>query len=38
MPHTGIMRFGVNTLIWSISFDSSLVPFEKLKEAGVDGD
>ena len=31
------MRFGVNTLIWSISFDADLVPFEKLKEAGVDG-
>lgn len=31
------MRFGVNTLIWSISFDSSLIPFDALKAAGVDG-
>ena len=31
------MKFGVNTLIWSISFDPALVPFDKLKQAGVDG-
>ena len=31
------MKFGVNTLIWSIAFDPALVPFEKLKQAEVDG-
>ncbi len=31
------MRFGVNTLIWSIDFQPDLIPFEKLKAAGVDG-
>ena len=31
------MRFGVNTLIWSISFNHNLIPWEKLKAAGVDG-
>lgn len=31
------MKFGVNTLIWSIAFDPALVPFEKLKRAQVDG-
>ncbi len=31
------MKFGVNTLIWSIAFDPALVPFQKLKQAKVDG-
>jgi len=31
------MRFGVNTLIWSAAADMSVIPLEKLKEAGVDG-
>lgn len=31
------MRFGVNTLIWSASFDARLIPFEELVAAGVDG-
>ncbi len=31
------MRFGVNTLIWSASFDPALIPFEELLGAGVDG-
>jgi D-psicose/D-tagatose/L-ribulose 3-epimerase len=31
------MKFGVNTLIWSIAFEPSLVPFAKLKQAAVDG-
>ena len=31
------MRFGVNTLIWSASFDASLIPFDALVAAGVDG-
>jgi len=30
------MRFGVNTMIWSGSVDSS-IPFEAIKKAGVDG-
>lgn len=31
------MKFGVNTLIWSGSFEPDLYPFAALKEAGVDG-
>ncbi len=31
------MRFGVNTLIWSAAADMSVIPLEKLAEAGVDG-
>lgn len=31
------MKFGVNTLIWSIAFDPALVPFEELRRAQVDG-
>jgi len=31
------MRFGVNTLIWSASFDPALIPFDDLAAAGVDG-
>ena len=30
------MRFGVNTMIWSGAFDSS-IPLEAIKEAGIDG-
>lgn len=31
------MQFGVNTLIWSVHPDPAVVPFGKLREAGVDG-
>ena len=31
------MKFGVNTLIWSGSFEPEKYPFEALKSAGVDG-
>jgi len=31
------MRYGVNTLIWSISFDQDVVPWDKLASARVDG-
>lgn len=31
------MKFGVNTLIWSIAFEPGLVPFDKLKQVAVDG-
>ncbi|MBI1356283.1 MAG: TIM barrel protein [Acidobacteria bacterium] len=31
------MRFGVNTLIWSATFDPALVPWDALVAAGVDG-
>lgn len=31
------MRFGVNTLIWSIRFDPALIPFDRLTAAGVAG-
>lgn len=31
------MRFGVNTLIWSVSFDPAATPLRALKEASVDG-
>ncbi len=31
------MKFGVNTLIWSIAFEPSLVPFAQLRQANVDG-
>ena len=31
------MRFGVNTLIWSATFDPAIVPWEALVRAGVDG-
>ena len=32
-----LMKFGVNTLIWSISFNPDVVPWDKLTAAGVDG-
>jgi D-psicose/D-tagatose/L-ribulose 3-epimerase len=31
------MRLGVNTLIWSAEFDPTVIPFEKLKKAEVEG-
>ncbi len=31
------MKFGVNTLIWSIAFEASLVPFAQLRQANIDG-
>ena len=31
------MRFGVNTLIWSVSCDPATIPFGKIAEAGADG-
>lgn len=31
------MKFGVNTLIWSIAYEPALVPFAKLKRSAVDG-
>jgi D-psicose/D-tagatose/L-ribulose 3-epimerase len=31
------MKFGVNTLIWSVTFDPETIPLGRLAEAGVDG-
>ena len=31
------MKFGVNTLIWSGSFEPDKYPLDELKEVGVDG-
>ena len=31
------MKFGVNTMIWSGSFNPAAIPFEKLKKADIDG-
>ena len=31
------MRFGVNTLIWSVRIEPDKIPLEALREAGVDG-